>query len=80
MLKIEEKITVCPIPGVSAETYAVSISGFIDQYLFYGFLTKKEKELENLFKNLCNIDYSLVFFIPAKNITKIMIRVWKYII
>ena len=75
---IEEKITVCPIPGVSAVTSAVSISGFSDQYLFYGFLTKKEKELENLFKNLCNIDYSLVFFIPAKNINFYLSKFKKY--
>ena len=75
---IEEKITVCPIPGVSAVTSAVSISGFSDQYLFYGFLTKKEKELEKLFKNLCNIDYSLVFFIPAKNINFYLSKFKKY--
>ncbi len=75
---IAEKITVCPIPGVSAVTSAVSISGFSDQYLFYGFLTKKEKELENLFKNLCNIDYSLVFFIPAKNINFYLSKFKKY--
>ena len=75
---IEEKITVCPIPGVSAVTSAVSISGFSDQYLFYGFLTKKEKELEKLFKNLCNIDYSLVFFIPAKNINFFFSKFKKY--
>ena len=57
---IEENLNVCPIPGSSAVTSAVSISGFSDQYLFYGFLTKKEKELEKILKNLSNIDYSIV--------------------
>ena len=65
---IEENLIVHPIPGSSAVTSAVSVSGFGDQYLFYGFLTKKEKELENVFKSLCNIDYSIVFFIPASKI------------
>ena len=49
-------------------TSAICVSGFRDQYLFYGFLTKKEKELENVLKSLYNIDYSIVFFIPASKI------------
>ena len=65
---IEENLSVYPIPGSSAVTSAVSASGFTDQYLFYGFLTKKEKELENVLKNLCNFDYCIVFFIPASKI------------
>ena len=51
---IEKKINIFPIPGVSAVTTAVSVSGFKDKYLFYGFLSKKENELENTLKNLCN--------------------------
>ena len=62
---IEEKINIYPIPGSSAVTSAVSISGFSDKYLFYGFLTKKENELNNIFKGICNLNYSIVFFIPA---------------
>ena len=65
---IEENLSVYPIPGSSAATSAVSVSGFSDQYLFYGFLTKKENELENTLKSLCNLDYSIVFFIPAPKI------------
>ena len=44
------KFNVHPIPGSSAVTSAVSVSGFSDQYLFYGFLTKKENELDNVLK------------------------------
>ena len=65
---IEENLSIHPIPGPSAVTSAVSVSGFEDQYLFYGFLTKKENELENVLKSLCNLDYSIVFFIPASKI------------
>ena len=65
---VEENLSVYPIPGSSAATSAVSVSGFSDQYLFYGFLTKKKNELENTLKSLCNLDYSIVFFIPAPKI------------
>ena len=65
---IEENLLIYPIPGPSAVTSAVSVSGFSDQYLFYGFLTKKENQLNNILKNLCNINYSIVFFIPASKI------------
>jgi 16S rRNA (cytidine1402-2'-O)-methyltransferase len=75
---IEENLNVYPIPGTSAETAAVSISGFSDQYLFYGFLTKKENELDKVLKNLCNVNYSIVFFIPAYKIDFYILRFKKY--
>ena len=65
---IEKNLHVCPIPGPSAATSAVSISGFSDKYLFYGFLPKKDSETQKILKNLCNYDYSIVFFIPAQKI------------
>ena len=47
-----------------------SISGFNDQYIFYGFLPKKEKQLENTFKNLSvTFDYSISFFYSIKKIS-----------
>ena len=39
---INNNIKIIPIPGPSAITTAVSISGFEDKYLFYGFLPKKK--------------------------------------
>ena len=75
---IDQSLNVYPIPGPSAVTTAVSISGFKDQYLFYGFLTKKEKELENILKNLCNLNYSIVFFIPASKINFYISRFKNY--
>ena len=65
---IEENLSIYPIPGSSAVTSAVSASGFSDQYLFYGFLSKKKNELKNILKNMCNLNYSIVFFIPASKI------------
>ena len=65
---IKENLRTYPIPGPSAVTSAVSVSGFSDQYLFYGFLKKKENKLNETFKKLCDLNYSIVFFIPALKI------------
>ena len=75
---IDENLNVHPIPGPSAVTSAFSVSGFGDQYLFYGFLTKKENELESVLKNLHNLDYSIVFFIPAPKINFYITQFKKY--
>ncbi len=65
---IEERINIVPIPGVSSITTAMSVSGFKDQFLFYGFLPKTEKELDKTLSSLVSLTYSLVFFIPAVKI------------
>jgi len=65
---IKENLIVYPIPGSSAVTSAVSVSGFCDKYLFYGFLEKKENEINNALNNLSNLNYSVVFFVPASKI------------
>ena len=75
---IDENLNVHPIPGSSAVTAAVSVTGFTDQYLFYGFLTKKENELENILRNLHNFEHSIVFFIPASKINFYISRFKKY--
>ena len=62
---IKSKISIVPIPGASSITTAMSISGFSDKFLFYGFLPKTENELNKVLKNLSNNSFSIVFFIPA---------------
>ena len=75
---IEENLSIHPIPGPSAVTSAVSVSGFEDKYLFYGFLPKKGNKLESELKSLCNCDYAVVFFIPAAKINFYISRFKKY--
>ena len=75
---IDENLNIHPIPGPSAVTSAFSVSGFSDQYLFYGFLTKKENELNNIFKGICNLNYSIVFFIPASKINFYILKFKDY--
>ena len=65
---IVNKIEIIPIPGASSITTAMSVSGFKDQFLFYGFLPKTENELEKTLKLLSQNSFSLIFFIPALKI------------
>jgi 16S rRNA (cytidine1402-2'-O)-methyltransferase len=62
---IENKIKITPIPGVSSITTAMSITGYKDQFLFYGFLPKTENELEKTLASLSQILFSQIFFVPA---------------
>ena len=61
-------IKVIPIPGASSITSALSVSGFKDQFLFYGFLPKTQNELEKVLTSLSNINYTQIFFVPSKKI------------
>ena len=65
---IKEKIKIVPIPGVSSITTAMSVSGFKDHFLFYGFLPKKENELKKILNILSQNLFAQVFFIPALKI------------
>jgi len=75
---LKKNISVLPIPGPSAVTTAISISGFSDRYIFCGFLPEKKNQIENLFKELSNKNYSIVFFISPKKIIKIIDIIKEY--
>ena len=69
---IKNKIDIFPIPGSSAVSAAVSISGFSDKFFFNGFIPDKKSEIEKNFLFLSNMNCSIVFFISAKKINKII--------
>ena len=69
---IKNGIKIHPIPGPSAVTAAISVSGFSDNYFFCGFLPSSLNEIEKTFKFLSNIETSIVFFISSKKINKII--------
>ena len=75
---IKEKINIYPIPGASAVTSAVSISGFEDKYFFYGFLPKNDGDINKILKILRNLEYSIVFFVSAKRINYILNKFREY--
>lgn len=64
-LCIKNNIKIVPIPGVSSITTAMSVSGFKDKFLFYGFLPKAEGELKRILTSLSQNLFSQIFFIPA---------------
>ena len=70
---IKNNIDVYPVPGPSAVTAAVSISGFSEKYYFYGFFPEKNKDLKEDLKILSNLNCSIVFFISSKKINKVII-------
>ena len=71
-------VQLVPIPGASSVTTALSISGFQDKFLFYGFLPKTENEVEKVLKILCENKYSQVFFTPSKKINFYIKKFKKY--
>ena len=75
---IKNKIKVVPIPGASAITSALSISGFKDRFLFYGFLPKTENELEKVLISLSENIYTQVFFAPANKINFYIKKIKKF--
>ena len=67
---IKNNIDVYPVPGPSAVTAAVSISGFFEKYYFYGFFPEKNKDLKEDLKILSNLNCSIVFFISPQKINR----------
>ena len=72
------KIDVFPIPGASAVSSAVSISGFNEKYFFYGFFPEKNKKMKEDFKKLSNLDSSIVFFISPRKFNKYVENIKHY--
>ncbi len=75
---IKKQFKIIPIPGVSSITSAMSVSGFSDKFLFYGFLPKKDNELKNVLSLLSALEYSQVFFIPAIRINFYLKRIKEF--
>ena len=67
---LKNDINITPLPGASAVTAAISISGFSDKFFFYGFFPDKLKIIDDDLLSLSNINSSIVFFISPKKINK----------
>ena len=75
---IKNNINIFSVPGPSAVSAAVSISGFSDKYYFHGFLPEKLSNIDRDFNLLSKMDCSIVFFISSKKIDKIIYLIKKY--
>ncbi len=69
---VDNGIKIFPIPGPSAVSTAVSISGFSDKFLFYGFFPEKKHQLTKELNRLSEFENTLVFFVSPKKINKII--------
>ena len=69
---IESNIEILPLPGASAVSSAVSISGFSEKFYFYGFFPDKKGILLEDLQILSQLNSSIVFFISPKKINKII--------
>ena len=67
---VEERINIFPLPGPSAVSTAISVSGFSEKYFFYGFFPTKLKDVKNDLKFLSQMDSCIVFFISPKKMNK----------
>ena len=75
---IRNDIKVIPIPGPSAVATAVSISGFSEKFIFYGFLPEKKQALINVFNKISKFDETCVFFVSTKKVNKIIPNLKRY--
>ena len=69
---LKNNIDVIPLPGPSAVTSAVSISGFSEKFFFYGFFPEKLKDINQDLNLLSLLDCSIVFFISPKKLNNII--------
>ena len=67
---VKNGIEIFPVPGASAVSAAISISGFSDNFYFIGFLPEKQNQIKKLFENLSSLDCSIVFFISPNKFYK----------
>ena len=62
-LALDNNIKIIPIPGVSALTTALVVSGLpTDKFVFEGFLPRKNKERKRYFKSIKNEERTIIFY------------------
>ena len=67
---VKNNVEIFPIPGASAVSAAISISGFSDNFYFCGFVPEKQNQIKKLFKNLSTLESSIIFFISPNKLDK----------
>ncbi len=75
---VKKKINIFSIPGPSSVISAVSISGFSDKFIFYGFFPEKLKDIKKDLEILSKLNLTIVFFISAKKFKKNSIYLEKF--
>ncbi len=75
----EQGVKVWTVPGCCAVISALQLSGLpTNRFMFAGFIPNKEKAREDLFKELCLLNSTLVFYETAQRIVKTLNVAQKY--
>ena len=77
---IDNEIKIFPIPGPSAISTAVSISGFSDKFLFYGFFPEKKQLLASELEKLSEFENTLIFLFHQKKLIKLFQKLKKILL
>src|SRR6056300_1158809 len=75
---VKNNIKIIPIPVPSAVAAAVSISGFSEKFIFYGFLPEKKQAITNAFDQISKFNDTCVFFVSSKKVNKIIPELKKF--
>ena len=79
-LALKSNIKIIPVPGVSALTTALVVSGLpTDKFVFEGFLPRKIKERKKYFKSIENEERTIIFYEAPhrlKRALKDMLDIW----
>ena len=75
---LKHNINIIPLPGPSAVSTSISVSGFSEKYLFYGFFPEKEKTIKDSLTTLSKLNLSLIFFVSPKKINKAIPHIKSY--
>ena len=67
---VKNEINIYPVPGTSAVSAAISISGFSDNFYFCGFLPEKQNQVKKLFNSLSSLSCSIIFLYHQINLIK----------
>tara|TARA_B100000029_G_scaffold500868_1_gene573289 strand:- start:2313 stop:3173 length:861 start_codon:yes stop_codon:yes gene_type:complete len=77
---VKNNINIIPLPGASAVTAAISVSGFSDKYFFYGFFPENKKNLIKDLEILSTLNACLVFFISPRKFNRAIPHIKKYFV
>ena len=75
---LSKNIPVIPIPGPSSVITALSVSGFSDKFIFYGFLADKKNKFIQELEFLSKMNFSIVIFIRPKKLIKNLDLIMKF--
>jgi len=76
---VKEELTYTIIPGATASVNAYALSGFTKGFTFLGFLPEKQKDKEQLLKEIKNYKTALIFYVAPHDLIKQLALIYKFL-